>query len=541
MITKHPTSRTLVVHPVGNLEALTAEYYRQQLHTLVDEGYCFIIFDLEEMTHINSSGLGLLIEFFNVVRQRDGALKLIHCSEQMLWILRQAKLDRMLMGDEPADRIAFDPLHALMNHEILMLSHVHQVTEQVLKLDSPLAIGHAILQGTVAAIRSPLGAILFLNETQDRLSLVDSHASEGQRRIDRMPEIPLRPERLESRLLERDEVTWHNLRGDERDDTALFRRLGFQTMLATPIFGQNRKFGLMALEANEETGALMQFAKPFMQTLAHICGLALQKTMLMGSLNERNEELVTALERVRQCQLSLIDAGHLVSMGTVVGGLCHLLNNKMVPLVGYSQLLGQTQDLPEPVRRKVATIGDATQEIAQIIEKLVQIARMRERVRDKISLNDLVHSVLDLLTASVHRRQVDVQLRLTPHPPELHGESDQFLQALIAVVHHACTSFDDDGRDHWIRIASSVETGNLRLVIEDNGRDFSEDSKADWIDPLAAEDAIATGQIFSYTIPRSVVRRMQGQMVLETRPTGGKRVIIDLPTASAEAAAQSVA
>jgi anti-anti-sigma factor len=74
MITKHPTSRTLIVHPLGDLDTLRADHYRRQIRSLIDEGYRFLIFDLQDTPYINSSGLGLLIELFNKASRLEGSV-----------------------------------------------------------------------------------------------------------------------------------------------------------------------------------------------------------------------------------------------------------------------------------------------------------------------------------------------------------------------------------------------------------------------------------------------------------------------------------
>ena len=43
MITKNHTSRTLIIHPVGDLDALQAEHYRRQLRSLIEEGYRYSV------------------------------------------------------------------------------------------------------------------------------------------------------------------------------------------------------------------------------------------------------------------------------------------------------------------------------------------------------------------------------------------------------------------------------------------------------------------------------------------------------------------
>jgi len=534
MITKNHTSRTLIIHPVGDLDALQAEHYRRQLRSLIEEGYRYLIFDLAETSFINSCGLGLLVEFYNTVTRLEGSLKLINCGPHAFGLLQQTHLDKVLLQDPGSGAgvaetsVKFDSLHALMSEEILFLAQVHQVTEQILNLEEPGAINEAILKGAVQALRAERGALFLLGENDGRLTLAHWQGREGEARP-RFDDAILRAGHKEHHLIEQNDVAWHHESDRDTQSRGLLRQVGFETALIAPIRGRRRKYGLLVIEASDETGKIIKSAKPLIQTFTNICGLALERATLIRQYQSQAGELEALGQRSQEYHHSLIDAGKLASLGVVISGLSHLMNNKMVPLIGYTQMLSQKKDLPPWVADKVARIHASSNEVSHIVEKMVKISHQRDNTRKVVEVGDLIRTAIDLLSGQIERSRIVTHIHVPVGGPLLQGDADFLLQAILAVLHRACTSFAENDDERWVRVVTSVSGANMRIVIEDNGSDFDEFDQDGWIDPLVPDEAMKQGRMFNYNIPRSIVRRHQGGFMLEPRAERGKRVILDLP------------
>ena len=157
-------------------------------------------------------------------------------------------------------------------------------------------------------------------------------------------------------------------------------------------------------------------------------------------------------------------------------------------------------------------------------------------MRTRLNLHERLEVALDLMACHIRDNKVEVDLELTPDPVEIESDADLLLQALLAIVHRACTSFHREGVRPWLRIVTTVSASNVRLIFEDNGDGLDQYDQEDWLDPLIPLEAMSNGRLFSYRIPRSVIRRHQGTLNLQERKEGGKRVIIDLPLKSERSA-----
>lgn len=98
---------TTVLRPTGRLNMVAAPALKSLLEETVASGSTRIVVDLEEVSFIDSSGLGALISGLKTSRQAGGDLRIAAVPEQVLTVLRLTNLDRVL----PAHATVADASH----------------------------------------------------------------------------------------------------------------------------------------------------------------------------------------------------------------------------------------------------------------------------------------------------------------------------------------------------------------------------------------------------------------------------------------------
>jgi anti-sigma B factor antagonist len=78
----------------GNLDALTAPEIRPTIDELVASKQIKVIFDLHDLTLIDSSGVGAIVSLFKRVRMLHGDVKIARLANQPKEIFRLLRLDR---------------------------------------------------------------------------------------------------------------------------------------------------------------------------------------------------------------------------------------------------------------------------------------------------------------------------------------------------------------------------------------------------------------------------------------------------------------
>jgi anti-anti-sigma factor len=545
MITKNSTSRTLIIHSVVRFDPLQVEHHRDQIRSLLDQGYRHLIFDLEKTEYINSSGLGMLVEFHKTLERKDGTFRLLNLHAGIRRMLRETHLDRLLpvgeaeletIGDPktPAGFAAdVDPLQVIMSGEILLLTQLHALTQQILALDEPVDIGKTMLEGLATALHSRRGAIFFLTNQQECLELVHWIDRDEPSNAPVCQSRDLKFNNLEFEILNRPSLTVCRLPEEDPDPThQLFHELGFRHLLAAPIVGRIRQYGLLCLEVEAES-LPMQIADPLIGTLTQICGITLEKSALYKQLQMQMSEMNDTLSRLRRSRQALRDASRLAAMGTVVTGLGHQLNNKLAPIIGYLQMLQQNTDqFPPGVAGKLNAIRTSTDDINGIVQKMVQVSGLQAMRRVLMDPAEYLQVALTLFDHKIQQGNIEIETDDLKTPSGLVvGDPELFLQALIAILHRSIASFPKDNPNRRIRLASVQSNGSIELVIEDTGRPPDEGEVEEFLDPLLPFEQLQEGCIFNYNIPRSILQRHKGRLQVQPVPEGGKRVSVLLPLA----------
>lgn len=533
MITKIPNSRTLIVRPLGNLDALKVEHYRQELRGLLEQGYQSIIFDLEQVPYINSSGLGMLVEFHNSVKNQDGAFRLINCSEKILELLELTRLKVLLngegidYGDSPRVQ-EFDPLHELMSEEMLMLSTVNQTFGMILNLEDPVEIGRTVLEQAIAATHATRGVILFSNESTQHLHLIHWKGNAQDIAPPPIDDYPLKLKDLAWEIIENHRVVWLERIGLDEEHTSFFRHLEFDTMLVAPIYGNKRNYGLIVLESSDRTQTLMKVAEPTLTTFTQMCGMALEKAALHQQTEMQKLELLESNNNLKKAHDSLMNAGRLASIGTVIYGIGHQLNNKLVPVQGYLQLLLQSKQLPEEVNKRLDSIRQASDEIQNMSERLIQLSRGRESQERSFDMHHSLQIAMDLLREQLHKVNPLLQLELAEKLPHVSGDPDLFLQALITVLHRSLSSFSANQSQRWVRIKTQSTEDGACVIVEDNGKALQDYDEEDWQEVLMPVAQIREGCFMTYNLPRRMLQRQRGAFVISENDSGGKHIRLEL-------------
>lgn len=540
MITRNPASRSVIIRPAGNIEALTAEHYRQTIRPLLDEGYRFIIFDMVDTNYLTSAGLGLLVEIHNSVSRNDGSLRLINCERRIIDLLKQTRLDTVFdaIEGEESGPVPFDELHAVMSEEILFTSQLHEMTERSLRASDPAEIADLMLKGATLACRHSRGALYFihedgLNATLAATSELDDAIEEGARTL-----IFPTPEFAEEMQGASKIVHVDARKTDDEHRGEIVSRLSFTHGLFVPIRGNSRCFGFAVLEWAAHHKAFENLV-PTLETYSNICGLALEKASLLVQFEAQNDDLQKTLLSVQQFQSTLVDVGKLASLGAVISGLGHLLNNKLVPIMGYSQMLSESEDMSEKSRKQLKAVSTAAIELKELMEKIIKVSGAREISQDLVDINELVNKTITLLGYEIGNRDVAIRLCLADNLPLILGDHDLLIQALIATVHRACTSFPADREERWITIVTADKGSAVEITIEDNGEGLANMTEQEWLDPLVPYTELDTGRIFNYSIPRSVLKRHNGTMTLEDKESGGTIVKMTIPITRIDASRES--
>jgi anti-sigma B factor antagonist len=90
---RHPSQCEITLR--GEVDVYTASKLKEKLIETIEGGCANIVVDLEGVSFIDSSGLGVLVSALRRARERDGAVRIVCTRENILKIFRITGLDKV--------------------------------------------------------------------------------------------------------------------------------------------------------------------------------------------------------------------------------------------------------------------------------------------------------------------------------------------------------------------------------------------------------------------------------------------------------------
>jgi PAS domain S-box-containing protein len=227
----------------------------------------------------------------------------------------------------------------------------------------------------------------------------------------------------------------------------------------------------------------------------------------------------------------------LESIGVLAGGVAHEINNPLMGIINYAQLI---QDRLEEPRMKVFTEGIIREgnRIAKIIRNLLAFARQREQEPfQPIMVSDIIDAALSLISTMMRHDQISIRLELDEALPPVFCQEQQIQQVLINLLTNARTALNQrypgDSENKIIIIgAIPIEINAVpyvRIIVEDHGVGIPQDIIDKIFDPFFTTHERHEGAGLGLTISYNIIKEHKGQLEVESELGKYTRVFISLP------------
>jgi anti-anti-sigma factor len=84
-----------VIKLSGNLNAATSQEFRQNITTILESGAKIVLVDFQDVTFMDSSGLGALVLAFKTLRAADSKLVICSINEQVRILFELTNMDKV--------------------------------------------------------------------------------------------------------------------------------------------------------------------------------------------------------------------------------------------------------------------------------------------------------------------------------------------------------------------------------------------------------------------------------------------------------------
>jgi PAS domain S-box-containing protein len=252
-------------------------------------------------------------------------------------------------------------------------------------------------------------------------------------------------------------------------------------------------------------------------------------------ITERKES-EAQLQRQRD---ALYQSEKLATMGQLLAGVAHELNNPLSVVMGQAALLQQSIRSKRQAER-AAKIVQAAERCARIVNNFLALARQRPPERHPVQLNAVVQEAVELLAYPLRVDSVEVVFALADEMPVLRADPHQLHQVVVNLVANAHQALREIGGVRRLTLATGVEAGGGRVWLEvrDTGPGIAMELKGRIFEPFFTTKPPGVGTGLGLSLCQGIVEGHGGSIGVVPGAERGAAFRVELPVEEPEWAVQ---
>jgi two-component system cell cycle sensor histidine kinase/response regulator CckA len=205
----------------------------------------------------------------------------------------------------------------------------------------------------------------------------------------------------------------------------------------------------------------------------------------------------------------------------------HDVNNLLVPIFCYADLLASRQPADEELQQSAREIRDAAERAASLARKLLSIANLAAETPAVVGMNEMLWQMEDMLGRLATSR-LELSLRLDPALGNIAVDRERLERVVINLVLNARDAMPDGGKIVIETIAERSAKGHAVLCVSDTGVGMDASTRARIFEPFFTTKGRG-GTGLGLAMVQSFVSRNHGFVEVDSQPGGGTTFRVGFP------------
>ncbi len=326
---------------------------------------------------------------------------------------------------------------------------------------------------------------------------------------------------------------------------------GSTSFVILPLTTGSKPAGTLTVDTTR--GSLTSDDTKILASLCDILSVAMDNADLYQDLekrvqertvevNEANAKLEKALHELQEMQTQLLHTEKMASIGKLVAGIAHEINNPAGIVKGNLELLEmQLEKLRNQSNHSsfaselwecLAPAQQALRRIIAVVQDLRDFSRVDEAEFKLANINDGLEDTIRFLSVQLSNR-ITIR-KVLGTIPAIYCYPAHLNQAMTAIIQNSIDSITDTGT---ITVSTQLSEGGKDILIhvEDTGHGIPEAIVEKIFDPFFTTKDVGQGKGLGLSIAYGILRRHQGSIsVLRSGPRG-TLIQVQIPTQNAHA------
>jgi two-component system NtrC family sensor kinase len=242
--------------------------------------------------------------------------------------------------------------------------------------------------------------------------------------------------------------------------------------------------------------------------------------------------LVEDVTEQRVLEAQLIQNDKMASIGQLVSGVAHELNNPLTSIAGLTELLLERNLPADFPREHLRVIHDQAERAGRIVRNLLTFARKGVPEKAPVDLNDVAARTSLLIMYELQLHGIELEQALDQEPVVVLGDRYELQQVLLNLITNAVQAVSGlpPGRPRKIVVATSRQDGEATLRVRDTGPGVSSQHASYLFTPFFTTKAPGQGTGLGLSLSYGLVQSHGGLLSYEPPSDGGAEFRVVLPS-----------
>lgn len=233
---------------------------------------------------------------------------------------------------------------------------------------------------------------------------------------------------------------------------------------------------------------------------------------------------------VRRLKDKLYHADKLASIGLLVSGVAHEINNPLTGTIAYTELLAMKVTDAE-TRAELKKILDSAERCKKIVDNLMTFSRQRTPSRSLESINGVIDRAIDLRSYWLKAKAIEIVKDYDP-ASTVFMDAQQIQQVVLNLLLNAEQAINDSGQAHGriiFRTRADQRSRQIIVCVNDNGPGISQTIASKIFDPFFSTKSVGEGTGLGLSISHGIITEHGGTIWFEPGDGGGSEFTFTLP------------
>ena len=348
-------------------------------------------------------------------------------------------------------------------------------------------------------------------------------------------------------------------------------RLGIRSEILVPFRTDDRRIGVLIGQHVQQSHRWNEEEIELLETVGDQLAIAINQADLYAQSCRQSQEVARTLEQLKKTQAQIIQAEKMSSLGQMVAGVAHEINNPVnfihgnvepaqdyiQDLLGLIELYGAIYPDPTPeikaaleaveidfvredLPKLLESMAVGTDRIREIVLSLRNFSRLDEAAAKTVDLHDGINSTLVILSHKLKgngKNKIVEVVKQYGDLPKVDCYPSQLNQVFMNILSNAVDALEQE-EEPKITVSTEHRGDSLRdgkperaiIRIADNGPGIPAEIQPQILDPFFTTKPVGKGTGMGMSISYQIVTEKHGGNLTFTSEVGkGTEFVIEVP------------